>query len=269
VLGYEARPDYGGILRDAASALFAFAVDQRGCLIDGSASFSSCVWAVGRLHSPGPGKAGWLEGFEEASRDCARTLEKTLRGGSGQGKQEGDAGENQRPVRAKDVRDFSRAMARDLAVPDGVADHGAMRVVSVPVFRRRDGTLGDPEPVILSSLIAADLQRVRDIRDTSARAPVSAADVAAEREAVTVASERLEAARDKLNGATSRTRDLRRELDRARGGKQRNRLRGRLEKAEKDLQKARSWLRGARKSADGAWSAGPESRQNTCGRGSV
>jgi hypothetical protein len=35
-------------------------------------------------------------------------------------------------------------------------------VVSTPVFRKKDGSLPDPEPVFLSSLIAPDIKRVAD-----------------------------------------------------------------------------------------------------------
>lgn len=177
VLGYEPRPDYGGTRRDDdTGAMFAFAVDQRGRLIGGSASFSSCAWAVGRLYSPGPGKPGWLDGFERDAGNCERTLHRIVRGRDGTedaeaagtepgpggpADQENLSGPEQLPVRAADVRAFSQTMARDLTVPGEMAGHGRTRIVSVPVFRRRDGTLGDPEPVILSSLIAADLARVR------------------------------------------------------------------------------------------------------------
>lgn len=174
VLGYEPRPDYGGTRRDAVSAMFAFAVDQRGRLIEGAASFSSCLWAVGRLHRPGPGVPAWLEGFEKATRDLERMLTRVVEGRPGtvaegntvaDGKQDPGQGEGQRGVRAKGVFEFSKAMAKELGLPEEIADHYAIRLVSTPVFRRRDGTLSDPEPVILSSMIAPDLQRVRDAAD--------------------------------------------------------------------------------------------------------
>ncbi|HEY1705840.1 MAG TPA: AAA domain-containing protein [Trebonia sp.] len=183
VLGYEPGPDYGGIQRDSHSAMFAFAVDQRGCLIDGASAFSSCMWAVGRLHRPGPGEPGWLEGFAKSARESDRTLarmlasrsrrpgydeghpaqqEKPEPAGRGEGERDAGDGESPRGVRAEDVVEFSKAMAKELALPEGIADHCAIRIVSTPVFRRKDGRLADPEPVILSSLIVPDLQRVQE-----------------------------------------------------------------------------------------------------------
>lgn len=155
-LGYDEKPDYGGTRRDSESALFAFAVDQRGALIEDTAVLSSCLWATGRLHRPGPGAPGWLDGFEKAARDCAEAVRRLVGGGRESGK----------VVRADDVGEFSALLAEWLFLPEGITDHQELRVVSVPVFKRKDGTLTDPEPVFLSSLIAPDIQRVRDEADT-------------------------------------------------------------------------------------------------------
>lgn len=151
-LGYTETPDYGGIRRDSESALFAVAVDQRGVLIEDTAALSSCLWATGRLHHPGPGAPGWLDGFGKAARECGEAMRRQMGGG----------GQSGRVVRANDVAECAEWLAGRLSLPGGIADHLELRVVSVPVFKRKDGSLTDPEPAFLSSLIAPDIQRVRD-----------------------------------------------------------------------------------------------------------
>src|ERR1700677_245344 len=74
VLGYTEPPDFGGERKDVISAVFAFVVDQDGRLIEGTESFSPCVWATGRLHKPGPDDPGWLDGFGEVTRECAKAV---------------------------------------------------------------------------------------------------------------------------------------------------------------------------------------------------
>jgi hypothetical protein len=78
VLGYTEQPDHGGQRRDIESALFAFTVDKDGFLIEGSEAFSSCAWATGRLRSPGPGEAGWLDGFDDVMDECVQAMRRLL-----------------------------------------------------------------------------------------------------------------------------------------------------------------------------------------------
>ncbi|MDQ2873938.1 MAG: AAA domain-containing protein [Actinomycetota bacterium] len=77
VPGYADGEDYAGT-RDADGALFAFTVDADGLLIEDTPAFSSCAWATGRLHRPGPGAPGWLDGFGKVTGDCAESLYRLL-----------------------------------------------------------------------------------------------------------------------------------------------------------------------------------------------
>lgn len=312
VLGYKEDEDYAGSRRDAVSAAFAFTVDSRGVLLDGTVAISSCAWAAGRVHSRRPGAPGWLDGFEQEADDCAeamaRLLAKPVRypdvsqspswrpsparpgsdggtaaeagarapdvgdGGAaadGPGWQgavtdalgaaaaaavvallgtvgavvggpvgaaalgaaagsaidrltkraeraeqaeraereaqadrspadsaagasasatarstpatapstapEGPAGPaappstdhadgapDERPVLMPDLVGFAAHVASVLNLPAGLANHLELRVVCTPVYRKKDGSLPDPDPVFLTSLLAPDLKRVAD-----------------------------------------------------------------------------------------------------------
>ncbi|MCK9901815.1 hypothetical protein MXD63_17240 [Frankia sp. Cpl3] len=59
---------------DGDSALLAFEVTDEGRLIGESITFSSCAWAVGQARSPGPAKAGWLDGFDGDATSCAEVV---------------------------------------------------------------------------------------------------------------------------------------------------------------------------------------------------
>jgi Helicase conserved C-terminal domain len=78
VLGYSETEDYGGTRKDADGALFAFTVDEDGILIENTAAFSSCAWATGRLHRPGPGAPDWLDGFGDVTGECEQALYRLL-----------------------------------------------------------------------------------------------------------------------------------------------------------------------------------------------
>jgi AAA domain-containing protein len=78
ILGYTEQPDHGGQRREVESALFAFTVDKEGFLIEGSEAFSSCAWATGRLRRPGPGAAGWLDGFDDVMAECVQAMRRLL-----------------------------------------------------------------------------------------------------------------------------------------------------------------------------------------------
>ena len=47
---------------------------KTGFLIEDTAVFSTCAWATGRLHCPGPGVTGCLAGFDEVTGDCEQAL---------------------------------------------------------------------------------------------------------------------------------------------------------------------------------------------------
>jgi hypothetical protein len=67
-----------------------------------------------------------------------------------------------RAVQVPDVVALAAHLAHVLGLPPGIVDHMELRVASTTVYRRKDGSLLDPEPVFLSSMIAPDIQRVRD-----------------------------------------------------------------------------------------------------------
>jgi hypothetical protein len=69
--------DYAGT-QDGDGALFALTVDEDGILIEDTVEFSSCAWATGRLHRPGPGAPGWLDGFDEVTDKCEQALYRLL-----------------------------------------------------------------------------------------------------------------------------------------------------------------------------------------------
>lgn len=244
VLGYTEAEDYAGNRRDADAALFAFTVDEDGILIENGTAFSSCAWATGRLHRPGPGAPGWLEGFGDVTGRCEQALYRLLskpvgylpspadgaaRGESkdwratvtevlgaaaagavaalisavapvvggvvgagalagaagsivnratqrGEQQEESHAGapsiadlpspapaasdERGRSVQIPDIVAFAAHVADILGLPDGLANPLELRVVSIPVKRRKDGSLRDPE-VFLSSPVVPDLDRIK------------------------------------------------------------------------------------------------------------
>ncbi len=58
---YDAR-------RGGVSACAGVLIDGNGRLVAGSAVLSSALWAVGRLHDPGPMDPSWKDGFDDAAR---------------------------------------------------------------------------------------------------------------------------------------------------------------------------------------------------------
>lgn len=65
---YPERP--GG--RSAGACVL---VDDNGNLLPQSAVLSSALWALGRLHDPGPSDPSWSEGFEFADREFSRCVD--------------------------------------------------------------------------------------------------------------------------------------------------------------------------------------------------
>ncbi|HET8682619.1 MAG TPA: DEAD/DEAH box helicase [Micromonosporaceae bacterium] len=56
------------------SALFAVLVTGDGEMLVDSAVLSTAAWAVGRARRPGPGEAGWLDGFDAAEEQHSRDV---------------------------------------------------------------------------------------------------------------------------------------------------------------------------------------------------
>jgi hypothetical protein len=65
-----------------------------------------------------------------------------------------------RSLQLPDLVAFAAYVADILRLPASLADYSALRIESVPVSRKKDGSLPDPKPAFLSSLIAPDLRRV-------------------------------------------------------------------------------------------------------------
>lgn len=77
VLGHDAA---GGERRSSGEgAVFGFTIDAEGFLTPRSAVLSSSAWATGRLRRPGPGAAGWLDGFGDEQRAFVRALDRLSR----------------------------------------------------------------------------------------------------------------------------------------------------------------------------------------------
>ncbi|MGV9298824.1 DEAD/DEAH box helicase [Amycolatopsis sp. NPDC003676] len=75
-LGRDAKEPDGRL--DRHTALLAFTVDDKGGLVENSATLSACAWAIGRTRSPGPGARDWLDGFEAEEREFARQLDRLV-----------------------------------------------------------------------------------------------------------------------------------------------------------------------------------------------
>ena len=72
--GYTEQEDYAGAHKKADSALFAVTVDEHGVLLDGTAAFSSCAWATGRLDRLRRGDRDALDGFGQVAAECERMM---------------------------------------------------------------------------------------------------------------------------------------------------------------------------------------------------
>ncbi|MEU7152255.1 DEAD/DEAH box helicase [Streptomyces sp. NPDC045456] len=64
----ESEEDHDGRM-DGESALFALTVTDEGRLVLDSPVLSTCAWATGRALAPGPGRRGWLDGFDDEAAD--------------------------------------------------------------------------------------------------------------------------------------------------------------------------------------------------------
>ncbi|MFJ4342416.1 AAA domain-containing protein [Streptomyces sp. NPDC088915] len=66
--------DYAGTHQKGETSVFSITVDDRGVLLGGATTFSSCAWATGRVRDPGPEDPEWLDGFEDAESACSRSI---------------------------------------------------------------------------------------------------------------------------------------------------------------------------------------------------
>jgi hypothetical protein len=128
-----------------SSALLAFAVSDRGILLEGSAVLSACAWATARAVDPGPAAADWLDGFSDLEADFVQRLEEMyLDGQDGQ--------------RDPTVLDWA-ALEECLAAARAVLGVEGVRIRSESVARR-SAEIVDHD--FLNSFIADDLARVAD-----------------------------------------------------------------------------------------------------------
>ncbi|MGK5529521.1 DEAD/DEAH box helicase, partial [Streptomyces sp. URMC 129] len=179
----ESGEDFDGRM-DGESAMFAFTVDDRGCLVPDTPVFSTCAWATGRTVSRGT-RPGWLDGFaaEEAAW-IARVAElgelEPLQGtdavvsaGPG-GPDTGTPGipERRRLIAAKHLLSFAHELAEAWDVTDAL-DPRTVRVRSVAVRRDRAEDAGQQD--FLNSFLATDLDLVADaLRDDDPGAALAA-----------------------------------------------------------------------------------------------
>jgi hypothetical protein len=141
---YEERPL-------GASALLAFAVSDKGVLLEQSAVLSSCAWATARAHDPGPASADWLDGFGDLEGGFAAQLEEIyLWGDDGQRKEV--------PLDGAALEYCREAAIEALGVAD-VLPVAGIRIRSEIVAKR---TADVVEHDFLNSFIADDLARVAD-----------------------------------------------------------------------------------------------------------
>ncbi|MFD8081947.1 DEAD/DEAH box helicase [Kitasatospora sp. NPDC059722] len=171
------------------SALFALTVNDEGRLLLDSPIFSTCAWATGRARRPGPGRPGWLDGFDgEAQSWHARagelgedpvpvlaadgapaaealTAARALLAEGTDGPDDGADGSESpvgtRHITAADLLGFASDLADDWSVAKDLAPF-AVRVRSVQVRSDRADDVDQQD--FLNSFIAADLDRVtRDL----------------------------------------------------------------------------------------------------------
>ncbi len=140
---YEERPS-------GTSALLAFALSEKGTLLEGSVVLSACAWATARAHSPGPAAAGWLDGFGDLEDDFGSQLEAQLP----------PVEDDSEPV-VLDQEALERCRTAAIAAlgVDGVLPIGGIRVRSDIVAKRTADTV---EQDFLNSFIADDLARVAE-----------------------------------------------------------------------------------------------------------
>ncbi len=146
---FPAKADSFDERPSGSSALLAFAVSDKGIMLEGSAVLSACAWATARALDPGPTDADWLDGFGDLETAFALQLEEMFLGGEG---------EPRDPV----VLDWAglaeclAAASAVLGVAEGL-DVNGIRVRS-EIVARRSAEIVDHD--FLNSFIADDLARV-------------------------------------------------------------------------------------------------------------
>ena len=145
-----------------STALFAATFTDEGRPLFGTEEFASCAWATGRLIEPGPAKAGWLDGFDEAAASCRAGFLRML----GSSEHDTRAAELKarghavgRPVDARTLYALIDFIVEQFNIQTALAPMG-VRVKSVPIGRRRQFSIDGTD--FLNSFFASDLAKVAD-----------------------------------------------------------------------------------------------------------
>ncbi|MFI9724631.1 DEAD/DEAH box helicase [Streptomyces sp. NPDC052396] len=179
----ESEEDHDGRM-DGESALFALTVTDEGRLLLDSPVVSACAWATGRALAPGPGRKGWLDGFDdEAAMWLARAADlgdvpasepaaaahaeddcedEDLEDGPDDDDDAEQVGS--RRLTAKDLLGFVRDLTAAWGLEETLAP-GEVRVRSTTV--RVQQTADADQQDFLNSFIAGDLGLVAEVLRTS------------------------------------------------------------------------------------------------------
>ena len=148
--------------RPGSTALFAATFTDEGRPLFGTEEFASCAWATGRLIEPGPAKADWLDGFDEAAAACRAGFLRML----GSSEHDTRAAELRahghavgRPVDARTLYALIDFIVEQFNIQTALAPMG-VRVKSVPIGRRRQFSIDGSD--FLNSFFASDLAKVAD-----------------------------------------------------------------------------------------------------------
>ena len=137
--------------------------------IVGGAAGGAVTTAIGGLGGVLGGPVGAAAAAGAANTVVTKVTERAERAvtreepGEQQGQRTGTG--DSRAVQALDIVVLVNAIAGHLGLPPALLNVLELRVESRPVFRRKDGSLPDPETAFLSSMIAPDLKRVAEARD--------------------------------------------------------------------------------------------------------
>jgi hypothetical protein len=71
---FGADPDADDERMSGESAIFAFTVNEEGRVLLDTPTFSTCAWALGRTHDPGPGAPDWLARFDDEAAQLANAV---------------------------------------------------------------------------------------------------------------------------------------------------------------------------------------------------
>ncbi|PJN02038.1 damage-inducible protein [Streptomyces sp. CB01201] len=174
----ESEEDHDGRM-DGETALFALTVNDEGRLLLDSPVLSTCAWATGRALAPGPGRRGWLEGFEEdeavwlaraaelgdvLATDVSEEREDDLLDEDDDNPEDDEDKIGLRALGAKDLLEFVAEVSAAWGVQEALRP-GEVRVRSVMVRQKQAD--GADQQDFLNSFIAADLGRVADALRTT------------------------------------------------------------------------------------------------------